>query len=318
MSSNADSPLFIIVPCYNEQEVLPGSVSRLSSIASSMEENLSIKVVLLLVDDGSRDGTWFLIKEAAANDHRVRGIRLAHNAGHQNALWAGMEAACEAGAGAVISIDADLQDDVEVIPRMASDWLQGSDVVLGIRKERTTDSAFKRGTAQAFYRLMGALGSEMVYNHADFRLLSRRALQALLSCPERNLFLRGMVPMLGFNVATEYYDREKRTAGETKYPLSKMLSFAVEGITSFSVKPLRLIMAIGFLFVLVSIVAIIWAIDEYSLNNVIQGWTSLLVSIWLVGGVVLMALGVVGIYVGKVYTEVKRRPRYFEMERAGW
>ena len=318
MSSRENKKIFIVVPCYNEQEVLADTTRQLTALIQQIEDTQNIHVSLLYTDDGSKDATWLLIKQTAENNSRVKGLRLAHNVGHQHALWAGMEAAYEAGADAIISIDADLQDDIDVIPRMVQDYLQGSDVVYGVRKERKTDTAFKRWTAQTFYHIMKLLGSHSVYNHADFRLLSRRALQALLSYPERNLYLRGMVSLLGFNETTEYYNRKERMAGESKYPFGKMLNFALEGITSFSVKPLRMILAIGFVFVLISIAVIIWAIDEYLQSRTIEGWTSLLVSVWFIGGVVLMALGVVGEYVGKMYTEVKRRPRYLEMERAGW
>lgn len=227
-----------------------------------------------------------------------------------------MEAAAEH-ADAIVSIDADLQDDTEVIVRMAQDYHEGADVVYGVRKERSTDTWFKRTTAQLFYRVMNAMGSQTVYNHADFRLLSRRALRALLSYPERNLFLRGMVPLLGFNTTTQYYDRRERMAGVSKYPLGKMINFALDGITSFSVKPLRLINWIGGLFILVAIGVCIYALAAYLGGRSVPGWTSLLISVWLVGGTLLVALGITGEYIGKIYTEVKRRPRYFEQERTG-
>ncbi|MBO5885527.1 MAG: glycosyltransferase, partial [Bacteroidaceae bacterium] len=246
----------------------------------------------------------------------VRGVRLAHNVGHQQALWAGMEHVADE-AEAIVSIDADLQDDVDVIGRMVKDYTEGADVVYGVRASRATDSVFKRWTAQAFYRFMTAMGSETVYNHADFRLLSQRALRALLAHHERNLFLRGMVPLLGFNVRKEYYDRKERQAGESKYPLSKMLSLAVDGVTSFSVKPLRLIMIMGLVFILIALGVILWALVEYVRGNTIQGWTSLLVSLWFVGGTILLALGVTGEYIGKIYKEVKHRPLYFIMDEVG-
>lgn len=301
--------LYLVVPCYNEEAVLRDTTSRLLTLIA----RLPITTRILYVDDGSRDQTWPLIAALAAEHEAGGGLRLAHNVGHQHALWAGMEYAAER-AEAIISIDADLQDDIEVIPRMVNDYREGADVVYGVRSERRSDTFFKRCTAQTFYRLMNALGAHTVYNHADFRLLSQRALRALLSFPERNLFLRGMVPMVGFTAKSEYYERLERTAGETKYPLSKMLAFAADGITSFSVRPLRAIIALGFVFILISVAVIVWALVEYCQGNTIQGWTSLLISIWFVGGTLLIGLGVVGEYVGKTYTEVKRRPRYITAE----
>ncbi len=269
---------------------------------------------ILYADDGSRDKTWQLILSLHAAHPAVEGIRLAHNAGHQTALWAGMENVAEQ-AEAIISIDADLQDDIRVIPRMIEDFRAGADIVYGIRRERSTDSPFKRLTAQGFYALMHKMGCKTEYNHADFRLLSRRALQALLSYPERNLFLRGMVPMLGFNVSRQYYDRLARRAGESKYPLRKMLGLALDGITSFSMRPLRLIHAAGLVFILIALAVIIWAVVRYYQGHTIQGWTSLLVSVWFVGGCLLSAIGIIGEYIGKIYGEAKRRPRYFLMDK---
>lgn len=305
--------IYIILPCYNEQEVLLDSVDKLLALLERMPDE---NVRLLCVDDGSRDNTWNIICQLSATHHEVLGLRLAHNAGHQRALWAGMEAALPH-AEAIVSIDADLQDDIEVIPRMVHDFRQGADVVYGVRRERTTDTWFKRTTALGFYRLMSWMGSESVYNHADFRLLSRRALGALLSCPERNLFLRGMVAQLGFNATVQYYARQERLAGESKYPLRKMVSFAIDGITSFSVKPLRIMGVVGVVFILVAIAVSVAALFDYMDDRTVPGWTSLLISVWLIGGCVLLGLGIVGEYVGKIYTEVKHRPHYFEMERAG-
>ena len=310
-------PLYIVVPCYNEQEVLPETTRQLTALLDRMLQQGKIEEgFILYVDDGSKDTTWQLISEHNAQDPRIQGLKLAHNVGHQQALWAGLETVVEK-ACAVVSIDADLQDDIEVIPRMIDDFNQGKDVVFGVRHERTTDTVFKRWTALGFYKLMNALGSETVYNHADFRLLSQRALKALLSMPERNLFIRGMVSTLGFNTAFEYYDRKERFAGESKYPFSKMLNFAIDGITSFSVKPLRWIQAIGALFVLVAIGAVIYALSAYLDGRSVEGWTSLFISLWFVGGVLLIAIGITGEYIGKIYKEVKRRPLYFEQERLG-
>ncbi len=306
--------LYIVLPCYNEEAILADSLAKL--LAMCREEMPNEEVRLLCVDDGSRDSTWSIIQEQCAASKHVLGLRMAHNVGHQHALWAGLEAALPH-AEAIVSIDADLQDDIHVIPRMMADFRQGADVVYGVRRERTTDTWFKRNTAQLFYKMMNWMGSDSVYNHADFRLLSQRATRALLSYPERNLFLRGMVAQLGFHTTMQYYDRLERLAGETKYPLTKMLSFALDGITSFSIKPIRLLHLMGLLFILIATGVSIHALVNYIEDRTVQGWTSLLISIWFVGGVTLLALGIVGEYVGKIYTEVKRRPRYFEMERAG-
>ncbi len=304
--------IYIVVPCYNEEAVLKDTTEQLVALLP----RLSLPARILYVDDGSRDATWDMIEAFAKAHPEVCGIRLAHNVGHQNALWAGMEHVADR-ADAIISIDADLQDDIEVIVRMVDDFRDGADVVYGVRRDRTTDSFFKRATALCFYKAMNSLGTGTVYNHADFRLLSHRALRALMDFPERNLFLRGMVPMLGFHTKMEYYDRLERKAGETKYPLSKMLAFAADGITSFSIKPLRSIFFCGVLFLLVAVGVIVWALIEYFDHNTIAGWTSLLISIWFVGGCLLMAMGVMGEYIGKMYQEVKRRPRYFVMDEAG-
>ena len=265
----------------------------------------------MYVDDGSRDATWKLIEELSQQNPRVMGLKLAHNVGHQQALWAGLEWAADSRFNAIVSIDADLQDDVQAIIEMTDRFNEGMDIVYGVRKERKTDTLFKKHTAQAFYKLMSTMGGDIVYNHADFRLMSKRALQALIAHPERNLFLRGMVRGLGYPSAFVYYDRHERFAGESKYPLSKMLNFAIDGITSFSVKPLRLITTFGLLFMLVSICIIGYALYEYLIGKTIVGWTSLLVSLWFIGGAILTAIGVIGEYVGKIYKEVKRRPRYF-------
>ena len=313
----ANVDLFIVVPCYNEEEVLHETNRRLAALLESLEKEGSIRAgSILYVDDGSHDRTWKLVEEFAASGSPVKGLKLAHNVGHQQALWAGLEYAA-AHADAVVSIDADLQDNVESIHEMVDYFNKGIDIVYGVRRERRTDSFFKKTTAQLFYRLMSNLGGEIVYNHADFRLMSRRTVEALMSYPERNLFLRGMVCSMGFPSAVVYYDREKRFAGESKYPFSKMLSFAVDGITSFSVRPLRYIVLLGLLFILISIVAIIYGFLSYLEGDTIPGWTSLLVSIWFIGGMVTTAIGIIGEYVGKIYKEVKRRPRYFVEKVAG-
>ena len=307
-----NTKLIIVVPCYNEEEVLQETTRQLSAVLSDMEQNGKItEGRLMYVDDGSRDATWHLIEQLSTENPRVMGLKLAHNVGHQQALWAGLEWAANAPFDAIVSIDADLQDDVQAIVEMTDRFNQGIDIVYGVRKERKTDTFFKKHTAQAFYKLMQTMGGDVVYNHADFRLMSKRALQALVDHPERNLFLRGIFRSLGYPSDFVYYDRHERFAGESKYPLSKMLNFAIDGITSFSVKPLRLITTFGILFMLVAIAIIGYALYEHLLGNTIIGWTSLLVSMWFIGGAILTAIGIIGEYVGKIYKEVKRRPRYF-------
>lgn len=301
----------IVVPCYNEDAVLAETTSRLLEVMQRVaEKHADLQGRIVYVDDGSRDGTWSLIGSLSKQHPQVMGLKLAHNAGHQHALWAGLEWAA-AHVDAAISIDADLQDDVNVIPEMIDLFLGGKDIVYGVRRDRPTDTWFKRTTALAFYKLMSKLGGDIVYNHADYRLMSRRTLAALMTYGERNLFLRGMVRTLGFPQAMVYYDRGERFAGESKYPLRKMLAFAIDGITSFSVRPLRLISIVGLSFMLVALAVIVYGLVAWLCGRTIQGWTSLLVSLWFIGGAILVALGVIGEYVGKIYAEVKRRPRYF-------
>lgn len=301
----------IVVPCYNEEAVLAETTSRLLEVMQRVaEKHADLQGRIVYVDDGSRDGTWPLIGSLSKQHPQVMGLKLAHNAGHQHALWAGLEWAA-AHVDAAISIDADLQDDVNVIPEMIDLYLGGNDIVYGVRRDRPTDTWFKRTTALAFYKLMSKLGGDIVYNHADYRLMSRRTLAALMTYGERNLFLRGMVRTLGFPQAMVYYDRGERFAGESKYPLRKMLAFAIDGITSFSVRPLRLISIVGLSFMLVALAVIVYGLVAWLCGRTIQGWTSLLVSLWFIGGAILVALGVIGEYVGKIYAEVKRRPRYF-------
>lgn len=301
----------IVVPCYNEEAVLAETTRRLLKVMQRVaEKHADLQGRIVYVDDGSRDGTWPLIGSLSKQHPQVMGLKLAHNAGHQHALWAGLEWAA-AHVDAAISIDADLQDDVNVIPEMIDLFLGGKDIVYGVRRDRPTDTWFKRTTALAFYKLMSKLGGDIVYNHADYRLMSRRTLAALMTYGERNLFLRGMVRTLGFPQAMVYYDRGERFAGESKYPLRKMLAFAIDGITSFSVRPLRLISIVGLSFMLVALAVIFYGLVAWLCGRTIQGWTSLLVSLWFIGGAILVALGVIGEYVGKIYAEVKRRPRYF-------
>lgn len=303
--------LVIVVPCYNEEEVLAETRKCLIDVLKNLEDRKKIdRGQILFVDDGSRDHTWQLIEQFAKETPMVGGLKLSCNRGHQFALWAGLRWAAE-NSDASVSIDADLQDDVNAIYDMVDAWLDGNDIVYGVRRERKTDTFFKRNTALAFYRLMTALGGKIIYNHADFRLMSRRAMQSLMQYPEDNLFLRGIVASIGYPSASVYYDRSERFAGESKYPLKKMLAFALEGITSFSVKPLRVITYLGLLFILVALGVIAYALYEHFAGHTIAGWTSLLVSMWFIGGSILLACGVTGEYIGKIYLEVKRRPKYF-------
>lgn len=302
--------LYIVIPCYNEEEVLPWSLERLTALVTRLRDELSVEARLLLVDDGSRDRTWQLISDAADRHPEVAGLKLAHNVGHQNALWAGLEQTVDK-CDATVSIDADLQDDESAIVDMTRQVLQGCDIVYGVRKERKTDTWFKRTTAQAFYRVMQTADKNMLYNHADFRMMTRRAVQALMQYPERNMFLRGIVRQLGFNEGYVYYDRTARTAGESKYPLKKMISFSIDGITSFSTAPLKFITFAGLTMTLVALIIIVYALYEHFTGRTIEGWTSILVSLWFIGGVVTTGVGITGVYIGKIYTEVKRRPRYF-------
>ena len=303
--------LFIIIPCYNEQEALPITATRLTELTDDMIARSIIdpESRIVLVDDGSKDATWQVISDLHAGDGRFEGVKLAHNAGHMNALWAGMTLSAER-CDCVITIDADLQDDVNAMYGFLEEYRKGADVVSGVRSSRKTDTWFKRTTAQGFYKGMKKLGVEMVYNHADYRLLSRRALQALLSFGEVNMFLRGMVPMLGFKTAEVYYERGERVAGESKYPLKKMVAFAMEGITSLSNKPIRYVLLVGVLCALLGLAMAIYVIVAVAKGHTVAGWASLMMSIWLLGGLQLMALGLIGEYVGKIYMETKRRPKF--------
>lgn len=310
--------LLLIVPCYNEEEVLPETIHRLTDMLALLKQQQLVSVGhILIVDDGSSDNTWQMIETFAQQHKEISGLKLVHNSGHQQALWAGLEYAVDR-SDVTISVDADLQDDIRVIPQMLTYYLQGIDIVYGIRKERKSDTFLKRFSAQLFYKVMGSLTGDIIYNHADFRLISNRALQALLQYPERNLFLRGLVSSLGFPSAMVYYDRQKRPAGQSKYPLCKMLSFAAEGITSFSIRPLQGIVLLGLLFILISVGVIIYAIAVYWEGETIPGWTSILVSLWLIGGSMMTAIGIIGEYIGKIYKEVKKRPRYLVDKTTEW
>lgn len=301
----------IVVPCYNEEEVLPDTAKQLIGVVENLIEKKKISgnSGILFVNDGSKDRTWELIEQQYRSDSHVYGLNLAGNVGHQNALLAGLHAIqdiCDIS----ISIDADLQDDIAVIEQMVDHYHDGADIVYGVRSERKTDSFFKRVTAQSFYKIMAALGVKTVYNHADYRLMSARAMQQLSRYKERNLFLRGIVPTIGYQTACVYYGRKERTAGESKYPLKKMLSFAWDGITSFSIKPITMIAGLGAVIIVCAILAFIYTLVSWFCGHVVPGWSSLMISIWFLGGVQLFSLGVVGQYVGKTYVESKERPRY--------
>ena len=302
--------LNVVIPCYNEEEVLRETNCQLTELVDSMiKENLLTECDILYVDDGSNDKTWNVIEELQARSPYVHGLKLAHNVGHQNALWAGLEQSvgrCDA----VVTIDADLQHDIQKIRDMILAYQDGYEIVYGVRNTRATDSKFKKQTALAFYKMMRKMGVDLIPNHADFRLLGKSALQALSDFPERNLFLRGMVRLLGFKETNVYFDCNERFAGKSKYTPKKMFAFAMDGITSFSVQPLRIITLIGLLCLGISIVEIIYILVAYFQGRTIQGWASLLFSMWFLGGLLLFSIGVVGEYIGKIYKEVKRRPRY--------
>ncbi|MFD2614272.1 glycosyltransferase family 2 protein [Paenibacillus gansuensis] len=303
--------LYIVVPCYNEEEVLPEAVSRLTEELKLLqsEQLISPKSSILLVDDGSRDRTWALIESYSRMMPGVGGLKLAGNSGHQAALLAGLLHAKES-ADCVVSMDADLQDDVGAVRSFVRKYREGFDVVYGVRGERSSDTFFKRFTAQSFYKFMNRLGVPLIYNHADYRLMSRAVLQQLERYKEVNLFLRGIIPLIGFRSVVVTYDRGERFAGESKYPLRKMLAFALDGITSFSVRPIRWVTLIGFLLFAVSIVVGCYVVVRKWQGATVSGWSSLMVSVWFIGGVQLVALGLVGEYIGKIYREVKRRPLY--------
>lgn len=304
--------LAIVVPCYNEEEVLKIASQALREVLEDLvrKEKISKDSFILFVNDGSKDRTWELIEEEhAAYPAEVLGVKLAGNVGHQFALTAGLLTAKDM-SDVTVSIDADLQDDVTVIEEMIDKFHAGCDIVYGVRKERKTDTFFKRTTAQGFYKLMGLMGVKTVYNHADFRLMSKRAVEQFSKYKETNLFLRGMVPLIGYQTDCVYYDRKERVAGESKYPLKKMLALAFNGISSFSVKPISLILSLGLFIIFVSILAAIYALISYFTGHVVAGWTSLILSIWFLGGLQLLAIGLVGQYIGKIYMEVKERPRY--------
>jgi len=305
------SKLFVVIPCYNEEEVLPETSKRLVKKMAELEKKglITPDSKVLLVNDGSRDRTWELICELHKENPMFEGVKLSRNRGHQNALLAGLMTAkgrCDVS----ISMDADLQDDMDAMDRFLEKYEEGCEIVYGVRNKRDTDTFFKRETALMFYRLMKALGVDITFNHADYRLMSNRALEALSQFEEVNLFLRGLAPLVGFQSDVVYYDRSERFAGESKYPFKKMLAFAIDGITSFSVKPLRLITTVGLVIFVVSLLMLLYTLVSWVTGNAVLGWTSTLASIWMIGGIQLLCLGVIGEYVGKIYNETKRRPRF--------
>ncbi len=305
--------LAIVIPCYNEEEMLPITIAELRNVLHNLTEKgkISKDSFLLFVNDGSRDKTWEILeKEYHSTECKdIFAVKLAKNVGHQNALLAGLTVAKEE-ADMIISIDADLQDDIEAIEKMVDSFHNGNDIVYGVRSNRKKDSFFKRQSAQFFYKLLAFLGVETVYNHADFRLLSKRAVAELCKYEESNLYLRGMIPLLGYSTDTVTYERKERTKGESKYPFKKMLGLALDGITSFSIKPINLIVSLGILILFGCLLAAVYAFVSYFQGNVEKGWTSLILSIWFLGGVQLISVGVIGEYIGKIYMEVKKRPKY--------
>lgn len=304
--------MWLVIPCFNEQEILDYTIECLDNKMQKLVDSgiISDESKMVFVDDGSTDETWGIITEASQRYKRIVGLKLAHNKGHQNALLAGMmyvKDKCDC----MISMDADLQDDIDVLEQFVMKYNEGAQIVYGIRNDRRTDSKFKRVTANLFYKLMKVLGAETINNHADYRLMGRQALEALEEYEETTLFLRGIVPIIGMKTDRVFYERKERKAGKTKYPFVKMAGFALDGITSFSVKPLRLIALLGVLFSGISILGLIYALASYFFGYTVPGWTAIVFSIWLLGGIQMLCIGVVGEYIGKIFSEVKRRPRYY-------
>ena len=309
---NRQDILYMVIPCYNEQEVLPETSRQLKEILYDLMDRgkISRESRVLFVNDGSKDETWNIIEDLHAQDPLFLGLKLSRNKGHQNALLAGLMTAKEY-ADVTISMDADLQDDVHVIEKFMDKYYEGCDIVYGVRSSRKKDTFFKKFTAQSFYRLMMAMGVDIVYNHADCRLMSKRSLYDLEQFKEVNLFLRGIVPLIGYQSAVVTYERNERFAGESKYPLKKMLAFAMDGITSFSIKPIRMITSMGVIIFAISILMLIYSVVQHFLGNTVSGWSSTMVSIWAIGGLQILSMGVIGEYVGKIYMEAKARPKFF-------
>lgn len=311
VSDKMKNKLYVVIPCYKEEAVLPETAKRLKEKMNSLIKSgkIDLQSKVLFVNDGSTDRTWEIIREFHEQDTLFSGVNLSRNRGHQNALLAGLTTAVNY-ADMMISMDADLQDDINAIDEMVEKYLNGYDVVYGVRSSRKKDTFFKRFTAESFYKLMKALGVDIVFNHADYRLMSNRAVKGLMEFSEVNVFLRGIVPQVGFPWTTVEYERAERFAGESKYPLKKMLAFAFDGITSFSIKPIRLITTLGVVISAVSLIALIWILVMKFLGNTVQGWSSLMISIWGIGGIQLLCLGMLGEYIGKIYAETKRRPLF--------
>lgn len=303
--------LYVVIPCYKEEEVLPETAKRMKAKMEGLisKNKISEKSKIMFVNDGSTDNTWNIIRELHNKDRLFSGVNLSKNRGHQNALLAGLMTAKNY-ADMVISMDADLQDDINAVDAMVDKYYEGCDIVYGVRSSRDTDTAFKKITAEGFYKFMKLMGADIVFNHADYRLMSKRALEGLAEFKEVNLFLRGIVPEIGYKSGIVEYERAERFAGESKYPLKKMLAFAFDGITSFSIKPIRLIIGLGFIICLLSIIALIWSISVKIMGHTEAGWTSIIASIWLIGGIEILSIGVIGEYIGKIYKETKERPRY--------
>ncbi len=303
--------LYLIIPCYNEQEVLNKTADVLQKKVLSLieQKKISPNSKILFVDDGSKDNTWQIINELHSKDKIFSGIKLSRNRGHQNALLAGLMSAknlCDI----TISIDADLQDDTDAIDKMIDKYYEGNEIVYGVRSARKTDTFFKKFTAESFYKLIKFLGADIIFNHADFRLMSKKSLESFANFNEVNLFLRGLVPMVGFKSGIVTYERHERFAGESKYPLKKMLSFAWEGITSLSVKPIKLITSVGFFIFFVSILMVAYFLFQFINKNTVAGWTSIVISVWMLGGLQLISIGLIGEYIGKIYIETKHRPKF--------
>ena len=308
--------LYIVIPCYNEEEVLPVTAPVFLAKLTDLESRglIDSKSRILFVNDGSRDKTWEIILDLSKADERYRGISLSRNQGHQRALFAGLMESRDK-CDITISIDCDGQDDINAMDKMVEEYLDGAEIVYGVRSDRRSDSFMKRSTAQGFYRLMRFMGAEVVYNHADYRLMSAKALGALSEFKEYNIFLRGMVPLVGFKSASVYYERHARVAGKSHYPLKKMISLALDGITSLSAKPIRMITVLGFAVAVISLIGIIWSVIEMLMGHTVAGWASTVSIVCFLGGIQLLSIGVIGEYVGKIYMETKGRPRYIIEKR---
>lgn len=311
MATKKSNILYVVVPCYNESEVLKETTKRLTEKLTQMikDKHIDKKSKIMYVNDGSKDSTWELITKFNQENNLVTGVNLSKNRGHQNALLAGLMTAKEY-ADIVISMDADLQDDIEVMDQMVSEYLEGSAIVYGVRNSRKKDTWFKKHTAQMFYKFMKFLGVDVVYNHADYRLMSKRALEELANYKEVNLFLRGIIPLIGFKTSTVYYERQERFAGESKYPLKKMLNFAIEGILSFSVKPLRIITLFGLFISFISFIFLLYVVIGHFITGNVEGWTTIVTLVSFFGGFQIFCIGIIGEYIGKIYSETKQRPRY--------